>query len=408
MTSIRSRPPTWPTGSGVLLDLIRSAPAWNRRELIDELGWSRSTLAKRLEELRDADLIVTEGQQDSTGGRPAEAIALNAGAGVVLSLDVGASHSRLAISDLAGKILAEDEAAVLIGAGPAEVFDWAQQCFDLLLARLRRQRHDVRAIGMGIPDAVDPVTGVLNNPIMMPSWNGTVLADALRPAFPDAVFAVERDVSIMALAEQRHHWRDSRDFALVKVSSWLGCGFILDGGIHRGAHGGAGDLGHLMRRTADGRVGHLNELAGGWALQRDLMMRGHRVRTTSDIVALVKRGDADATRWLTEASAMIGEALVDIVTLMNPSVLVIGGTLATAGEPVLGPIRGLLEAQAPLLPAGVPQIAVSRLGPRAGIVGAAMIARDALFDPDRISALTGSRDDGHDHRPVRYPTATFG
>lgn len=391
MTGIRRRPTSWPTGSGVLLDLIRSAPRWSRRQLLEELGWSRSTLGKRLDELLGAELIVISGQQDSTGGRPAEVIAVNAGAGLLLSLDIGASHSRVAIADLGGGILAEDEADVLIGAGPAEVFDWAIQVFDFMLGQLGRSREQVRAVGIGIPDAVDPVTGALKNPIMMPSWSGTVLPELLRPAFPQAVVAVERDVALMALAEQRSGWPECREFALVKVSSGLGVGLILDGGIHRGAHGGAGDLGHLVRRTADGRIGHLNEVASGWALQRELIVRGHRVRTTADIVALVQRGDAETAARLRQAAGVIGEALVDIVTLLNPSVLAVGGTLAAAGEPVLGPIRDLLQAQAPLLPAGVPEIAPARLGGRAGLLGAAFVAQDALFEPDRISLLTGGR-----------------
>lgn len=375
----------------MLLDLVRSEPSWNRKRLIEELGWSRSTLGKRIDELLEAGLIVIGGQQDSTGGRPAETISLHASAGIILALDIGASHSRLAVADLGGTILAEDEADVLIGSGPNEVFEWALQCFDLLLKQLGQSRDAVRALGIGVPDAVDPATGILTNPVMMPNWRGTVLTEMLRDAFPEAVVAVERDVSIMALAEHRFGWPDVDNLALVKVSSGLGCGLILGGGIYRGAHGNAGALGQLVRRGVDGRIGHLDEIASGWALQRELIVRGQRVRTTADIVSLVRRGDLETEASLRQLAGTVAESLVDVVSLINPQVLVVGGTLAAAGEPVLGPIRDLIRAQAPMLAGAVPEVVEARLGGRSGLIGAGQIALDALFAPDRISAMTSAK-----------------
>ena len=90
-----------PTGPSVVLDLIRSGVATTRTELLRQLGWSRITLARRLEELLSASIIVVAGQRDSSGGRPAENFAVNRDAGILLAIDIGGSHTRVGVTDLA-------------------------------------------------------------------------------------------------------------------------------------------------------------------------------------------------------------------------------------------------------------------------------------------------------------------
>ncbi|MCY7290365.1 MAG: hypothetical protein LH624_19505 [Cryobacterium sp.] len=139
------------TGSGVVLDLIRSGRATTRTDLIEQLGWSRVTLARRLDELLHASIVMSVGQLDSRGGRPPEEFAVNPDAGLLLAVDIGGSHTRLAITDLVSTILSEDEADIGLSEGPAEIFDWAGQVFDHMLDRLGKARGDVVGIGVGVP-----------------------------------------------------------------------------------------------------------------------------------------------------------------------------------------------------------------------------------------------------------------
>ncbi|WP_084074098.1 ROK family transcriptional regulator [Demequina sp. NBRC 110052] len=381
---------SWPTGPGVLLDTIRSGGSWTRGQLLDELGWSRSTLGKRLEDLTATGLICRVGQQDSTGGRPADAIALDRSAGVVLGIDIGVSHSRLAIADLGGEILAEDEADVLVGAGPDEVFDWAIQCFDFMLDQLGRTRADVLAIGIGVPDSADPDTGTVVNPVMMPNWEGTVVSDMVRPAYPEAVVAVERDVSIMAMAEQRASWPTASNLMLAKITSNLGCGFIIGGQIYSGMHGGAGQLGQL-RLGGRADAPRLGDVAAGWPIQRDLVLRGERVRTTADIVALARRGDEMTIARLREAALAVAPSLIDAAILFGPSVLVLAGTLVEAEAEVVEPIVELFREREADFVGGLPTLAVTTLGRRAGVVGAVVVGLNAMFEPDRADRLVARR-----------------
>lgn len=381
------------TGSGVVLDLIRSGEATTRTDLIDQLGWSRITLARRLDELLAASIIVIAGQRDSRGGRPAENFAINKDAGVLLGVDIGGSHTRVGITDLVSTVLIEDEADIGLWDGPDEVFTWARQVFDHLLRRLGKSWSDVRGIGVGVPGPVDAATGRLASPQVDAQWQDVLVKDYF-PAEFSAIFAVDRDVNIMAVGESRLGWPEYRDLTVLKVGLGIGCGLVLDGRVYHGARGGAGDFSHTDRGGSEpcrcGRTGCLEAIASGYAIRDALNERGYRIRTSADIVELARTGNTDAVGLLESAGERIGTALVDVVGLLNPAAVVIGGNLAEAGEPFLASIRHALHTRARDFSGAGLVIAPSRLGHKAGVLGASLIAQDALFDADRISHLTRS------------------
>ena len=379
------------TGSGVVLDLIRAGTATTRPALIDELGWSRITLARRLDELLAAGIIIVAGQSDSRGGRPAESFAINKDAGLLLSVDIGGSHTRVAVTDLVSTILIEDEADIGLWEGPDTVFTWANQVFDYLLRQLGKTRAEVRGIGIGVPGPVDAATGRLAAPQIDEQWND-VLVQNYFPADCTAIFAVDRDVNIMAVAESRLGWPEHQDLTVLKVGLGIGCAFVLDGRVYRGARGGAGDFSHSYRfgtaLCSCGQRGCLEAVASGYAIRRELNALGYRIRTTGDIVALSRMGSPDAERLLAAAGTEIGQALVDVAGLLNPAMIVLGGQLAEAGDPYLSSLREALLGQARAFSGSGLTVEPSRLGNKAGVLGASLIAQDALFDADRISRLT--------------------
>ena len=374
------------TGSGVVLDLIRSGRATTRTDLIEQLGWSRVTLARRLDELLQASIVMSVGQLDSRGGRPPEEFAVNPDAGLLLAVDIGGSHTRLAITDLVSTILSEDEADIGLSEGPVEIFDWAGQVFDHMLDRLGKTRADVVGIGVGVPGPVNYVTGRLARPQVDTQWEGVLVQDYFAGRYDHAVFAVDRDVNIMALAEARRVGSEYRDVAVLKAGIGVGLAFVLDGSIYHGSRGGAGDLSAVR---ADGeRTVRLETIASGAVIRRELLRQGRQVRTSSDIVGLANDGDLAVLSLLAETGTEIGRSLAHVVGLLNPQAVVVGGNLAQAGEPFLGAIREAIFAGARDFARQGLVVEKSRLGAIAGVTGASLIAQDALFDADRISRLT--------------------
>ena len=139
---------------GELLSLIRAGTAVTRADLARHTGLARSTVAQRVDALLASGLLLEAGGTPSTGGRPATMLAFNHQAGVVLVADLGATHARVAVTDLAGTTLAERAGDLDIALGPAEVLKWVSARFDELLDQTgtrpgRRPRDRDRRAGPG-------------------------------------------------------------------------------------------------------------------------------------------------------------------------------------------------------------------------------------------------------------------
>src|SRR4051794_20187038 len=143
-----------PTGAGRVLSLIRDGEAVTRADLARRTGLARSTVAQRVEALLAHQLVYEAGGSASTGGRPPTVLAFNRGAGVVLVADLGATHSRLAVSDLGGTPLAERAYDIDVARDPELVLAWVQERFLELLATVGRTADEVRGIGVGVPAPV--------------------------------------------------------------------------------------------------------------------------------------------------------------------------------------------------------------------------------------------------------------
>ena len=226
-------------GAGSVLQLIRDREGMTRSDLARITGLARSTVAQRVDALLAHELVYEAGGTASTGGRPPTLLTFNQRAGVVLVADLGATHSRLAASDLAGAPLAEEAFDMDIAAGPERVLGMVDEHFTALLDELGRTPEDVRGIGIGVPGPVAFHKGQPVKPPIMPGWNGFPIPRWFAGRY-DAPVLVDNDVNIMALGEHWANWRETEHLMFVKVGTGIGCGIVAGRAIHRGAQGAAG------------------------------------------------------------------------------------------------------------------------------------------------------------------------
>ena len=390
-------PPSASTGTaGAILDLVRNGHATTRGDLAAITGLARSTIAQRIDALLASRLLVPAGDSASTGGRPPAMLAFNRDAGVVLAGDLGATHSRVAVTDLAGRVLAQHRRDIAIAEGPETVLSWLEAAFDGLLREVGRGPADVRGIGVGLPGPVEFATGRPVNPPIMPGWNLYPVGERLAQRFGVPAL-VDNDVNIMAVGEHWANWRDQSFLMFVKIGTGIGSGFVADGHVHRGADGAAGDIGHIHVPDHDdvvcrcGNVGCLEAIAGGNAMASRLRDLGFETRTSRDVVDRVLAGQLEAVRLVRQAGHAIGGVLAACVNMLNPAVIVIGGDVAQAGEPLLAGIREVVYRRSLPLATGRLRIAGSELGDEAGITGAAVMALETILAPAAIdAALTGA------------------
>ena len=376
-------------GAGSVLRLIRDGRAVTRADLARETGMARSTVAQRVDALLAHELVYEAGDSASTGGRPPTVLAFNHLAGVVLAADLGATHSRLAISDLAGTPLGEATFELDIAEGPEAVLGRVHEHFTELLSAAGKSASDVRGIGVGVPGPVKFGTGEAVNPPIMPGWNHFRIPDWFGERY-DAPVLVDNDVNIMALGEHWHSWREVEHLLFVKVGTGIGCGIVAGRAIHRGAQGAAGDIGHITVAGNEdavcrcGNVGCLEAIAGGRALAQRLTEAGAEAHTSRDVVRLTRAGDARAVRMVREAGRALGVVLAGCVNFFNPSVIVIGGDLAEAHEQLLAGVREVtFQRSLPLATQDLSTVP-SELGDRAGVGGAAIMVIEHVLAPEVI------------------------
>jgi predicted NBD/HSP70 family sugar kinase len=378
-----------PVGAGAMLHLIRDGEAVTRAELARRTGLARSTVAQRVDALIARRLVYEAGGSESTGGRPPTLLAFNHDAGVVLVADLGATHSRLAVSDLVANPLAELAEDVDIALGPERVLDWVRDRFLKLLNKADRKESDVRGIGVGVPGPVAFHTGQPVSPPIMPGWDGFSIPGWFADHY-DVPVLVDNDVNIMAVGEHWAHWRTVEHLLFIKVGTGIGCGIVAGGHIHRGAQGAAGDIGHIRLSHQDevvcrcGNIGCLEAVAGGRALAERLTEAGVEAMKSRDVVELVRAGNPVATRLVREAGRHLGEVLAEAVNFFNPGVIVIGGDLGQVHEQLLAGVREVTFRRSLPLATGELKTVPSQLGDRAGVIGGAIMALDRVLAPSAI------------------------
>ncbi len=331
----------------------------------------------------------------STGGRPPSLFALNPSARVVVGADLGATHAVVILTDLAGEELARERQDLSIADGPVAVLGWLVSAIGRLLGAAGRVQEDLAAIGIGLPGPVEHDTGRPINPPIMPGWDRFDVPGLVRASF-DVPVLVDNDVNIMALGEQGN-WPDVGDLMFIKVATGIGAGIISGRVLQRGAQGTAGDLGHVRVASAGeapcrcGNTGCLEAVASGPALAAAL---GASVRPgltgSQEVIDRVRSGDATALQAVRQAGRDIGDVLAMCVNLINPSVVVIGGSLAQAGEHLLAGIREVVYTRSLPLATEHLRIVPSVSGRSAGVAGAAALAISHILSPEAIDAASAS------------------
>ena len=309
----------------------------------------------------------------------------------VIAVDLGGTK-------LAAGIVARDGAVAGRAVEPTDL-----NGEEALLAQLERviaglAGNGPAALGVGVPSTIDQRTGSAVASVNIP-LAGVDLRERLRRRFGVPVL-IENDGNAAAVAEHRlGAGRGVRNVVMLTLGTGVGGGLILDNRLYRGAVGAAGELGHITldldgppcQGTCPGR-GHLEAMASGLAADK-LARRAAAERPEGDLgraaaagrqvdtrllVELAAAGPGDARDVLEHVGFHLGIGISDLVNVFNPERVVVGGGFAEAGELLLAPARTVVAERA-LLPAReVVEIVEAELGPDAGLIGAALVAFDAL------------------------------
>ncbi len=303
-----------------------------------------------------------------------------------LGIDVGGTFTKVALIDRSGRIIAKEKVSSQ-GFSCKEAFlGSVRKCFADMLLKARVPAPSVRAIGIGLPGPVDPERGLVLSLTNIPGWKNFGLVDFLRRAFSIPVF-IENDANAMALAEARKGAARGFSHALcLTLGTGVGGALIMDGRIYRGPMFMGGEVGHIPV-VPDGPPcdcggrGCLEQYAGNRAILAQASRLFGRPVALEDLSKMARKGHGRARKIWQDVGQRIGFAAAGVVNVFNPQVIVIGGGVSSAGSILIGAIRCALRRHAMRQLKGKVRIKRAQLGHDAGVLGAALLAKEKIEVP---------------------------
>ncbi|PJJ63828.1 putative NBD/HSP70 family sugar kinase [Compostimonas suwonensis] len=393
-------PATSASSPGDLFQLIRQGTARSRSELSKVTGLAPSTVSLKVEDLLRGGLVIESGVS-GRGGRTARRLSVNAAEGFVVSLDLGASHVRVAVADLAGLILADRLCSTdVIDEDPGVTVSGLWRTIQGIVDDTDLELTKMVALAVGVPAPVRQPEGRIVSPAFMPAWNNATLS-TLFATMTDVPVIVENDANLYAIAECPAEVEpESAHLLAIKLGTRIGCGIISGGKLHRGFSGAAGEISHTQAKgqaailCSCNVVNCLESVASGGALLARLRADGLTVGSTQELVQMGEHGDARAVQVLREAGSEIGAALSSFVNFFNPRELVLGGTMCYSA-PLTAAIRAeLFRTCLPLMTENL-DVRTSRPETGLGSAGGLRLALDTALQPERVNALLSEAEAVH-------------
>ena len=379
-----------------VLNVVWKRREISRAEIARNSGRSRSTISDVVGRLLSTELVAEIGSGESRGGRRPILVGFQDQAGVILGVDMGATHISVILTDLRGRTLAWRERAHPVHGDPRGAEALIAELGEACLAEWNGERSRLMGVGVAVPSPVDAGSPDRVIERVLPAWRGHGLLDRLDTVFGVPVF-VDNDANLGAVAER--WWGQAvgiDDFVYLKVATGVGAGLMIGGEIYRGATGVAGEIGHLAidpdgPECVCGNRGCLATFVGRRHLvDRARALLDHFPDSTlhggdPDIRAIedgALRDDPLALQVVNEAAVRLGTVVAGVLNLLNPGSVIIGGSLARAGSRLVKPLREAVATRTLVDSAAASDIRTSELGERAVALGAAThVLVKALANP---------------------------
>ncbi|WP_343076434.1 ROK family transcriptional regulator [Jiangella mangrovi] len=368
-----------------VLSAIRATGTARVTDLIRATGLSRPTVSAAVSTLM-ADGWVEETEAPDPDlprmGRPARVLRFRADARYVLGIDVGPHKIYCVVADLSGTVVSHARRDVDGPRTHAQLLEQVKATMRRALDAVPVPSSALAAVGIGTPGVVDDQRGAVVQAPSIPGWSSLELGGLFRRSVECSV-RVENDVNLAVMAER---WNGAggaaENLILVQWGARVGAAVLVHGQLHRGAHGAAGELGFLEldeepRGVQPDGLGPLESAAGtAWILRRAVSLGFDDGADAAAVLTAAADGEPRALQAVEEACAQLSRGLASFVSAIDPELVIIGGSIALAGDAVLASMRRHLGRRALV----TPRLELSQLGDDAVALGA---VRLALADAER-------------------------
>src|ERR1051326_229640 len=367
----------------IILNYVRERGPISRAEIAQETALQRSTVSLIVDELKSVGLIEEVGGE-ATGGRPPILLSLRTADAVAIGVDLGTIRTIVATSDLAGRVLEQEDFETNPDAEKTtkEIIDRARKF-------IRDNNGTIEGIGVSLPGLVDPEGKELFIPGF--NWRDLPLAQQISTATGLPV-TMDNDANAAAQAELwfgRPEIREVRDFILVLVEGGVGTGIVFDGQVYRGENGAAGEFGHMTigQGAPVACASGSRECWEAFASERSALARfkslsggrnGAATTNFSKLIDLALTDEGPARTALKETAYFLGIGIANLIRGLAPQTVIVGGPIVRAWPVISADIRTTVEAT---ICRGLPttRIIASTLGPEPTLMGALSLVLASKF-----------------------------
>lgn len=373
------------------IQLIWNEGEISRAEVSRRLELSRSTVSSLVQQLIDQGSVVEARVGRSSGGRPPVMLRFAHGRYHMVGLDLGMTHITAILMDPRGGVLTRESRRHDVASDPEGTLAAVYQMLDALLDRAPGGSHLI-GLGLAAPCPVHTDRPGHLSPSILPRWREVDLGGLLAARYGCPVY-LENDANLGALGEL--YWgqgRDVGDFVYVKLATGVGAGLIVNGHIYRGADGIAGEIGHTSIDASGppcrcGLRGCLVTMIGSHAVEE--RYRQAVPEAPLDLGAIARaaaEGEPAAHGVIDRAAHCLGVGLANLLNIVNPARIILGGRLTLAGEALLAPLSRSIQGRALWTNVQAADVVISTLGDDIIPLGAAtLVLRTALADPTRFA-----------------------
>lgn len=382
--------------SARILETVRRFGGITQVELAEATGLSPATVSTIVKQLLAIGVVETRNTVRS--GRRAQLVTLARKSGLLAGVHVGPRAMRIAIADTGFSILEERTLPLPFDHRADTTLDRMALMIVELAEGLGSEISEVLGVGVAVPAPISPETGTVSVPGLLRGWEGIEIARVLADRLRRPVF-VDNDANLGALGETRlGAARGFRDIIFAVASYSVGAGIIVDGAIHHGLRGTAGEIGHTLVDPLGpichcGSRGCLNAVVGAQYILDSLQIT-HGPLSLTDLIRAAQQGDPGCSQVIEDAGVAVGTVIANTAVTLSPAMIVVGGELAQTGDLFIEPIRNAVSKRIFL---GVDEprpVVASQLGSRAPVMGALALVSDHVTSPRTSVLLTSPNESG--------------
>ena len=324
-----------------ILGYIRQQETTSQIEIVKKFSLSKAAVSDVVQKLISREYIQEVGMSESSkkGGRRRVLLKFNPLSGFIIGIDINISSADIAISDLNANIYDKKIVSFPRKSNPKKVIAKIIKAVDELLNTKPESSGELIGIGIAVPGIINYKTGTLDFADTLTGWEGISLSNIFEAHFNIPVL-IENNVKAMTLAEYLLGVaKGIRDFVLLWIENGIGAGIMVDGNILRGVSSSAGEIGYnelgfLVSDKTKFPMLYSDQKDFGDILSEDAILEAYKKSSNNrneisfnDVKDLLNKGDEKAKAIFYEVSQLIGIIGIMIVNMLNPAMIILGGTI---------------------------------------------------------------------------------